>query len=382
MASSRLTLVGSPGTNKIMAGELSRLARRGLSGARLESPKKLGGGTLSYPFDLDVAHLAVWYHRTAARVLWDVMESRAPRLEPLYDDLLAQMAHQPAWMRDGASFSIRARNVGAFAAGERQIVGAVKNAIIDGAERRGVALRVDSEQPDVHVAVRMHDNVVTVGIDLAGGPMHKRGYRLDGGVAPLRETMAAALVMLARHDSRREPLLDPMAGSGTIAIEAALMARGEPVWVGPKRPALDALPAFGEHLDRPTPPLFADTEPTVIANEVDSAALASLRRNAKAAGVAQWIDVREGDFRDLRRGDLETGPGVILSNPPYGERLGYDDIVPLYEDLGQWLRGFGGWRAGFVVANPDFVDAVGLKPRIQKPLSAKPLKGYFYLYEL
>ena len=382
MADTRLTLVGAPGTNKVMAGELSRLARRALPGVRLAQPQKAGGATLSYPFDPELARVAVCYHRTSARVLWEVMSSRAARLEPLYDDLLGQMAGQRGWIRDGASFTIRARNVGAFAAGERQIVGVVKNAIVEGAARQGAAMGVDPDAPELHIAVRMHDDVISVGVDLAGGPMHKRGYRGEAGIAPLRENLAAAMVMLARHDSRREPLLDPMAGSGTIAIEAALMARGEPVWVAPRRPALAALPLFRELAERPTPPLFGDTEPIVVANELDAYTASLARRNVEAAGVARFVEVRHGDFAELRPDDVRGGAGLILSNPPYGERLDESDVLELYDDLSRWLGRFRGWRAGFLVANPEFAQALRRRPRVKKPMSARPLNGYFYLYEL
>jgi 23S rRNA G2445 N2-methylase RlmL len=228
-----LRLVGPPGSNKVMAGELSRLVRRGLPGTRLVEPKRAGTGALVYPFELAIAHLAVRYCRTPSRVLWDLYESRAARLDPLHDELVADAAADARdWLWNGAAISIRARNLGRFAAGERQVVGAVKNALVAGAAARGLELRVDPDRPDVLIALRMHDDVVTVSIDLAGQALHQRGYRQEGGRAPLRENLAAILVMLSRFDARREILIDPMTGSGTIGIEAALMGRGEPLWRG------------------------------------------------------------------------------------------------------------------------------------------------------
>jgi 23S rRNA G2445 N2-methylase RlmL len=382
-----LQLVGPPGTNKVMAGELSRLARRGL-GLALPSPTKRGSGAIAVPFTPELAHLAVWYHRTAARVLWQVASTRARRLEPAYAELSAAVrTHPGGWLRDRGTISVIARNVGEFAAGERQVVGMVKNAVIDGAAARGIRLTVDPAAPDLLIAVRLHDDELSVTVDLAGGPMNKRGYRTAGGAAPLRETLAAALVMLARHDSRREPLLDPMAGSGTIAIEAAAMAQGAPVWVPPRRPSLDRLPAFAGLAAAPTPPLFADTHPRVVANELDPRTARAARSNAVAAGYGDRLRVETGDFRRLDRARVAelagTGAcGVILCNPPYGERLGRGEIDALYRDLGQWLRGFAGWRAGFLVASPAFERQLVLTARVRKPLSARPLTGWFYLFEL
>lgn len=385
-----LRLVGAHGTNKIMDGELSRLARRTLPGVTLPAGRKVGLGSLVYPFSLELARTAVQYHRTAARVLADLFTSTAGRLEPLYADLLAQMKAAPGgWYRPGASVSVRARAVEGFPAGERQVVGVVKNAVIDGAAARGVTLRLDPEHPDVPLAVRMHEREVIVSIDLTG-PQHQRGYRRAAGPAPLRETTAAALVMLARHDSRREILLDPMAGSGTIAIEAALMARGEPLWTPPRRPPGADVPGFRALAEPPAAPLFPDTAPVVIANEVDTRMIAALRANAEAAGVAPWITAHHGDFRALTpervarfvrgRGAAPAG-GLIVCNPPYGERVGAGETDALYEDLRRWLGEFRGWRAAFLVANPRFEEIMAVRPRVKKPLSASGLKGYFYLYE-
>ncbi len=391
-AGGELRLVGIPGTNKVMAGELSRLAGRAFDGVRLPAPRKEGQGILVYPFDVETAALAVRYHRTASRVLWTLFESRAERLEPLYRDLCESMAADAReWCRSGMSFSVAAANVGRFPAGERQVVGVVKNAVIDGAARRGDRLRVDPEKPDIHLVVRMADETVTVSIDLAGRPMNQRGYRGGGGTAPLRENLAAALVMLSRYDPRREVLVDPVAGSGTIAIEAACMARGVQVWVPPREPAAAGLPLLSDPLRRPAEPLFGDTAPLIVANEIDGRLLREGRRGSAAASAARFIDFRHGDFRNLdpdsvfesaSNKGLEGGRGVILGNPPYGERLKKTELVELYRDLGRWCRRFRGWRAAFLVANPEFEPAFGGAPRIRKPLRNGPLQAYFHLYDI
>lgn len=387
-----LRLVGIPGTNRVMAGELSRLAGRAFDRRRLPAPKKEGQGTLVYPFDLSTAALAVRYHRTCSRVLWSLFGSRAARLEPLYDDFLANLGREPlSWLEGVRTFSVSPVNVGSFAAGERQVVGAVKNAVIDGAGQRGVRLEVDAAKPDIHLVVRMHDDEVTLSIDLAGGPMSRRGYRAGGGTAPLRENLAAVLVMLARHDARSEVLLDPMAGSGTIAIEAAALARGEPVWPASREPAARRLAPFAGFLDGPADPLFADTRPLVIASEVDGQTHALSRGNTARAGAADSVENWCGDFRQIDRRrireiaearGLSADRGVILSNPPYGERLDGNRLAELYRDLGHWCGQFTGWRAAFLVANPAFERAFGGRPRIKKPLRNGPLRAYFYLYDL
>lgn len=387
-----LRLVGVPGTNKVMAGELSRLAGRALPHLRLQPPLKEGLGGLAYPFDADLAALAVRYHRTSSRVLWGLFQSRAARLEPLYDDLLAAMTvEKRPWFRDGTTISVSPANTRNFAAGGRQMVGVVKNAVLEGAARQGVRITVDPENPDVFLEVRMHDDVVTVSVDLAGRSMNQRGYREESGAAPLRENLAAVLVMLARYDARSEMLVDPLAGSGTIAIEAACMAQGRPVWVAPRAPAGRTLPPLADALGRPAGHLFADARPLIVANELDRRTFALSQRNVARAGVDGVVETRCGDFRLLdpqrllenaKSRGFDAGRGVIVTNPPYGERLDPGDLGDFYREFGRWCRDFPGWRAAFLVANPTFQTAFGGRPRIKKPLKNGPLLGYFYLYDL
>ncbi len=385
-----LRLIGISHTNKVMAGELSRIARRAIDGVRLAQPKKQGLGALVYPFDEAVAAVAVSYHRTCSRVLWDLFESDARRLEPLYDELVTDIrADTRQWLWDGASISIRARNVQSFAAGERQVVGTVKNAIFDGAESRGMRLKIDADNPDIEIAVRMHDSTISVSVDLAGGPMHRRGYRLHAGDAPLRENLAAVLLMLGRFDSRKEVLIDPMAGSGTIAIEAALMAKGASLWSEERRPAYLRLPAFSKYELR-SADLFPDSNALVIASDIDIRAIEMIRSNAEAAGVLDQVEVIHADIRDLTPRVMEKRvgerwpsmvPGLILSNPPYGERLAGGELA-LYDDMGQWCEQFPGYRAGFLVGNAEFEETFGARARVRKPISNGSLRAYFCLYDL
>ncbi len=387
-----LRLVGAGGTNKVMAGELSRLVRRALDDVRLPEPKKAGPGALVYPFEPRVARVAALYHRTCVRVLWDVIETRAERLEPLFADVseaAASCVQRFLW--DGARLSVYAHGVQEFAAGERQVVGTVKNALIEAAAKCGMQVRLDPEAPDILFVVRWDEGVIRVSVDLAGRPMNQRGYRRERAQAPLREDLAAVMLMLARYDARHDILLDPMAGSGTIAIEAACMAKALPTFVPPRRPLLLGMPAFrGLPPDGETP-LFADTQPCVFASDIDPAMKTITEQAADDAALVDCLSVATTDFRELtperivqlaraRGATFETG--LIISNPPYGERLDTTDLDTFYGDLRRFCQRFRGFRAAFLVANRNFEDAFGLRPKIKKPLSNGPLPAYFYLYEL
>jgi 23S rRNA G2445 N2-methylase RlmL len=382
----QLRVVGQAQTNKVMAAELIRIARRAL-GRRPPEPRKEGTGSLVYPFDPALAAAAVVYLRTPTRVVWDLWRADATRLEPLYDQLRADVAADDrAWAPPAASLSIEARRMADFAAGERQVVGTVKNAIIDGAAARGVRLRVDPAAPDLRLVARLGDDgAIVVSLDLGGGSLSQRGWRVEHGPAPLREHLAACLLVLGRFDARTDVLVDPMCGSGTIPIEAALMARATP------RALTAPCPALADAWPQPAAPLFPDAAPVVIGNDHDLGALALAKRNGIAAGAADLVTWRRGDLASLdareiaaiagERGRAATG-GLVLANPPYGERMDVVDLRLLYGAMGDWFAGLGpGWRGGFIVANPEFERAFGARPRIKKPLANGALRAYFYLYE-
>jgi 23S rRNA G2445 N2-methylase RlmL len=382
----QLRIVGSPQTNKVMAGELSRLAVRAL-GRRPPEPRKAGTGQLIYPFDAGLAAVAATYARTPTRAVWDLYRSEAERLEPLYDDLVRDVAGDARrWLPAKATISVEVRRMGDFPAGERQVVGTVKNAIVDGAAERGIEVRVDPERPDVLVVARLdEDGSVVVSADVAGGSMTQRGWRASHGIAPLREHLAAVLVMLGRFDPRVDVLVDPMCGAGTIGIEALLMARGAARQLErPNIPALDEAWPKGE-------PLFGDSSPVIIGNDVDVGVLVGAKHNASDAGVAGEIVWRRGHFGSLSPREIaeicaERGKnaerGLILCNPPYGERLDPIDLRLIYGELGDYCQQFRGWRAGFLVGNLDFEQAFGRPANIKKPLSNAGIRSYFYGYDL
>ncbi len=388
-----LRIVGSTQTNVVMGAELTRVAQRAL-GVRPPPPRKEGLGQLVLPFDRDLAWAALTYMRTPTRVLWDVFRCTSERLEPLYDELMADLRDDPRTLwRDGDGISVDVRHVENFPAGPRQVVGTVKNALLDAAHLRGAKLHVDPHRPATHWVARQDDKgELVVSIDLGGGSLSQRGWRSEAGDAPLREHLAAVLLMLVRFDPRTDILVDPMCGAGTIPIEAVLGARLEPR----PTPALAALGIHGPAArgDGPARALFPDAAPIVIGCDLDLEVLGAARDNARAAHVDGQITWQRGDVQLLRpeliadiareRG-REGGSGVILSNPPYGERLQDDDLFALYTGLARTCAKFGGWRAGFLVGSPlleeAFFQVMG-RPRIKKPLANANLRAYFYLWEL
>lgn len=385
-----LRIVGSTQTNVVMHAELIRLAKRALH-IRPPEPRKEGLGQLVFPFDRDLARVAVTYMRTPTRVVWDVYRSAAEQLAPLYDDLVSDISRDTRTLcRDGDAISVEVRHVAGFPAGERQIVGTVKNALIDAAARKTMRLRVDPDRPTTQWVVRHADNgEIVVSVDLGGGSLSQRGWRHSAGEAPLREHLAAVLLMLARFDPRRDTLVDPMCGAGTIPIEAVHMARAVPR-------ATPALAALGLQGGAPEP-LFADAAPVVVGCDVDIGVLAAARDNARRANIDGAVTWQRCDVTDLTPDTIaqicieagrEPAPGLLVANPPYGERLDATSeasLFQLYEAMAATCKRFRGWRAAFLCGNPlleqAFQRELG-RPRIKKPLANANVRAYFYLYQI
>jgi putative N6-adenine-specific DNA methylase len=238
----------------------------------------------------------------------------------------------------------------------------------------------DSEEsvlPQTRILVRGQDDVFTVSVDSSGALLHQRGWRLEAGRAPLRETLAAGILSLAGYDPS-SPLVDPMCGSGTFAIEAAAMARriapglGRdfalvhwPVVESGRWQKVLAAAAEGRREGAPS---------SVVASDRDPEAVAMAKRNAARAGV-------EGDIRfavaELGSCEVPTSPGLVILNPPYGRRLGWrQQVLRLGKDIGRTLasRFAGGWRAAVLCPDEAFVSAVAAGLR-SKPAATHPLRN-------
>ena len=397
-----LRLTGSGGANRVMEAELKRLVMRSPFEVQLERPKREGESTLLYPFDARIAWVASCYHRTSSRITWDLCSSKAVRLEPLFADLLPSLTvdkRLPAGPR--IRFSVEVGSAHDFEASPLQLRGVVKNALVEALKSQGVEAELDAESPEIVFVVRRSGipeaRRTVVGIDIGLGARHRRGARVVMSPAPLRETMAAQLVMLSRWDARTEPLVDPMAGGGTIPIEAAGLAVGAPI----RRPAdlpFQYLTAF-QGLPQDAPNLFPGTVPRILAMDVDQPRITDMVGNLRAAGLTgaageESIVIARQDVRTLTPESVQRlapavramKPGVLCFNPPYGVRIGVEggdkSLLALYSEMGRAFARFRGWRAACFVANPQFIGAFGHHPTMTKPATNAELKGAFLLYQL
>lgn len=259
-----------------------------------------------------------------------------------------------------------------------------KDAIVDRVrDHCGQRPDVSTIAPDLPVNLHLAGNQCTVSLDLAGEGLHRRGYRLERTVAPLRETLAAGLLLLSNWDGST-PFVDPMCGSGTLPIEAALLAtRTAPGlarsfafqrWPGFDAHGWQALRDEAHQLRRPAPaPIFGfDRDPRALAAALDNAA-----RQPSAAAVI-W---KRADFAGL------TPPvtaGTLLVNPPYGERLKDDGSLDIfYRGIGDTLKQrWAGWTAWILTGNLEAAKRIGLKASRRIPLWNGPLECRLLKYEL
>jgi putative N6-adenine-specific DNA methylase len=277
----------------------------------------------------------------------------------------------------------------------------VKNALVDLQRQRwGTRSSVDRRDPDLvlHLHLLRHGEAV-LSLDGGGGSLHRRGWRAAVGLAPLKENLAAGLIALTGWEGDC-PLADPFCGSGTLLIEAACAALGRAPGLLPPTPghpprsrdfALQRWPDFDPALWRREEEAavslardtLADGRPLapLLGWDDNAEVLAQARANAEAAGVAPWIRFERADARAFTP---PAGPGVIVTNPPYGERLGErDNLRELYGALGQRLRQHArGWTLWLLSGHPDLTAALRLKASRRVPVSHGGIDCRWLRYEL
>jgi putative N6-adenine-specific DNA methylase len=339
-----------PGLESLLARELHELGA---------DPRPLPGG-VAFPGDPLLAMRAGLWLGTASHVLVRLGQFPCRALGELQRKATQLPWRQ--WLRSDVPLDVRAttkasRIYHTDAAAER-----VANAIADALGRVPPASRADDTEV-TRVHVRFRDDVCTLSLDTTGTPLHRRGYRLDGRKAPLREDLAHALV-LASGWRAGTALLDPFCGSGTIAIEAAGIALG--LAPGRLRPApMQHLARFdpetwrAAQTARPTPP-----SAPIHAGDRDAGAIAAARANAERAGVAAAIEFTEQAVTAQAWLQPEAAPatGALVTNPPFGLRVKRGDrLVPLYQTLGHRAARLGaGWRVAILAHDVRLARRTGL----------------------
>jgi putative N6-adenine-specific DNA methylase len=336
-------LAAAPGLEPVLCAEVR--------GKGFRQPKPVPGGVVVRGGWPEVWRANLWL-RGAGRVLARLDSFRAVHLAQL--DARARRVPWADVLRRDVAFRVEAT----CTASRIYHSGAA-------AERIATAIRATlgaSEAPDAEVTVmaRIDHDVCTISVDTSGEPLHKRGYKQEVNLAPLRETMASLFLLQCGYDGT-EPMLDPMCGSGTFVIEAAeIAARLNP---GRARHfAFEQLATFDDAAWQRMRAVASQRTPAekCHGSDRDAGAIAMSRANAARAGVAEHTEFRQATISEAA--PQGGPPGLVIVNPPYGTRVGdRKTLAPLYHALGQTLKQrFAGWRVGLVASEPALAHATGL----------------------
>lgn len=359
--------VTSNGLENLLADELAKLG--------IENPKPVQAG-VKFKALLEQVYRCCLWSRLASRFVRVLSEFRCQDDMDLY--LSVNAINWPNHFHgskkivvdfNGTNREIRNSQYGAMK---------VKDAIVDSFEKKNL-LRpsISKDQPDLRIHVRLHRDNAILGIDMVGSGLHQRGYRTESGRAPLRETLASAIVQRSgwEHD---KPLLDPMCGSSTLLIEAAMLAANMAPGVMRKYWSFEALEDFDAEM-------WAEikSEASVQARrgikkvssrfygfDNDTRVLKTARDNARRAGVESLITFEKGDAALVKRpADFENG--TIICNPPYGERLGtHPGLIALYTAFGAQMKAeFGGCNASIFSSSDDLLSCLRMRADKQYKLN-------------
>jgi putative N6-adenine-specific DNA methylase len=334
-------------------------------------------GGVAFSGDWRVCYTANLWSRLASRILWRVAEFGYAGEDDLYE-----AARKVDWLRLFAVERTLRVNVSAQKSPLKSLDFAtlrIKDAVCDRfRDALGSRPSVDRANPQVRVHAFLEAARGALYLDTSGEPLFKRGWRAGAGEAPLRENLAAGIIMLSGWQPE-EPLLDPMCGGGTLLVEAAAMARGRAP--GARRAfGFENLKIFDSKLwtkikneERTTKTVKLE----IFGSDNDPRALNDARRNLAGAGVERWVKLEQADI--LERA-APAAAGVMVANPPYGERIGSkEELALFYPKLGSALkRNFAGWRCHFFTADLRLPKLLRLQPARRVPLYNGALECRLY----
>jgi 23S rRNA (guanine2445-N2)-methyltransferase / 23S rRNA (guanine2069-N7)-methyltransferase len=324
-------------------------------------------GVVTFRGDLATAYRCCLWSRFGSRIFLELAAFTVENEESLYRQALTML-----WQKHldpSTTFAINCTISGKSPiTNNRYAALKVKDGLVDFFRARcGDRPTVKGQRPDLQLHLHIDGNRASIFVDMSGESLHRRGYRAQGTVAPLKETLAAAIVALSGWPKRGGALVDPMCGSGTLLIEAALM-------FGDSAPGLSRnyFGFFGwKYHQRQLWHVLVEEAlarenagrkrswPVMQGYDSDPVVISAARRNISGAGLGDRIQVKLAELATLR---APTGSGTVLSNLPYGERLSeFEFVARLYKAFGRILKKeFPGWNAGAFISDPQLTDSFGI----------------------
>ena len=347
----------------------------GLEGVLADELRNLGAEDVAegnrvvyFKGDKEMLYRANFACRTAVRVLKPFLTLRSNSADDLYEQLKSfdwekLMTVKTTFAIDATVYSENFNN-------SRFVTYRVKGAIADFFnEKYGKRPSIRIDNPELRFDVHISGREVTLSLDSSGDPLFKRGWRVAQTDAPINEVLAAGIILLSGWKGETD-LVDPMCGSGTFLIEAALIAANIAPGVYRESFAFQQWPDYDAELfDKIYNDDSGEREFThkIYGSDIEGKAIAIARANVKNAGLNKYIELERRDINEIN--EVPAG-GTLISNPPYGERLNVEDIETLYSDLGfKFKHTFQGYNVWLICFNEELYHKVGLKPSVRYKLN-------------
>ena len=360
------------GLEPVLAKELAQLGA---------SDVQVGRRMVSFMGDKELMYRANFQLHTAIRILKPIKHFKALSADDVYDgvkdiDWSEYIGLEKTFAVDSVVFSEEFRH-------SKFVAYKVKDAIVDQfRERTGKRPNISISNPDIRLHIHIAEDKCTLCLDSSGESLHRRGYRQESVEAPLNEVLAAGMILMTGWQGDCD-FIDPMCGSGTLLIEAALIAHNMAPGLFRKEYAFEKWPDFDADLfDK----IYNDDSQErefhhhIYGYDIDIKAVNTARLNAKAAGLTSDITVEEQDFKDFVKPREKS---IIVCNPPYGERISTPDLLGTYKMIGERLKHqFTGNDAWILSYREECFEQIGLKPSIKIPLFNGSLECEFRKYQM
>lgn len=341
------------GFEELLAKELRQLGASAVA---------IGNRSVSFEGDTGFMYKANLNCRTAIKILKPITGFNIFT----EDDLYKKIYHMPweDYMNVDDTLAVQATVFSEVFTHSHYIALKTKDAIVDRfRDKQGVRPNVDLDNPSLQINIHIDRNICTVSLDSSGESLHKRGYKVEGSAAPINEVLAAGILMLADWQGQSN-FLDPMCGSGTMLIEATMIACNIPANINRRRFAFESWKDFDPDLYQ----LIVDASLKKVKEypfkmkgfDIDSHLVDLARRNVESANLQEFITIEHQDFFTSEK--EEDKPLFIAFNPPYDERLSLRDVENFYSRIGDTLKhGYPGSQAWLITSNMEALKSVGLR---------------------
>ena len=360
------------GLEPVLAEELTNLGANDI---------EIGRRMVSFTGDKEMMYRANFQLHTAIRILKPIRHFKALSADDVYDEVMKidwteYLDNKKTFAVDSVVFSEEFRH-------SKFVAYKVKDAIVDQfREKTGMRPNVSVSNPDIRLHIHIAEDKATLCLDSSGESLHRRGYRQESVEAPLNEVIAAGMILMSGWRGETD-FIDPMCGSGTLLVEAALIARNMAPGLFRKEYAFEKWPDFDRDL---FDEIYNDDsnerdfDHHIYGYDIDMKAVNTARLNVRAAGLTQDITVEQQDFKDFTQ---PGEPAIIITNPPYGERISTPNLLATYKMIGEKLKHeFQGNEAWVLSYREECFEQIGLRPSIKIPVFNGSLECEFRKYQM